>query len=316
MESKKKLLLGGSPCTHWSIAQRNNRETQPEGIGWELFLNYVIAIEKYQPDYFLYENNKSMSKAIEKEITKYLGFGPICINSKKVCPQNRNRFYWVGKRNPDGTYSKVEVLQPNDKHIYIEDVIDISMCRPTQNLLVDLHMVNPPLQFHSDGMYQLGYVGNTNSQSNRVYDIKGKSPCLQANGGGAGAKTGLYWYYGKIVALNSLGAEVLQTLPKGYTSMVSSNKALKLIGNGWTVDVISHILSHIPEITTALIEVLSMYDGISCGHVALDRLGANITKYYATEIDTTAISVTQANYPNTIQLGDAFQVREDTWCIL
>ena len=58
-----KLLIGGSPCTHWSIAQTKNRETEASGIGWELFLNYRIARDKYQPDFFLYENNKSMSPA-------------------------------------------------------------------------------------------------------------------------------------------------------------------------------------------------------------------------------------------------------------
>lgn len=68
-----KLLIGGSPCTHWSIAQTKNRETEPSGIGWELFENYLIALEKYKPDFFLYENNKSMSAAIRAQITKELG---------------------------------------------------------------------------------------------------------------------------------------------------------------------------------------------------------------------------------------------------
>lgn len=48
-----KILIGGSPCTHWSIAQTKNRETEASGIGWELFLNYRIARDKYQPDFFL-----------------------------------------------------------------------------------------------------------------------------------------------------------------------------------------------------------------------------------------------------------------------
>lgn len=65
-----KLQIGGSPCTYWSIAQTNNRETEPSGMGWELFENYLIALEKFKPDFFLYENNKSMSKAIRDEITK------------------------------------------------------------------------------------------------------------------------------------------------------------------------------------------------------------------------------------------------------
>jgi DNA (cytosine-5)-methyltransferase 3A len=51
-----KLLLGGSPCTNWSIAKTEGRETEPSGIGWELFKNYIIAKEKFNPDFFLYEN--------------------------------------------------------------------------------------------------------------------------------------------------------------------------------------------------------------------------------------------------------------------
>ena len=67
-----RLLLGGSPCTHWSIAQTKNRETEPSGLGWELFKNYLIAREKYKPDYFLYENNKSMASAIRAGCRKKL----------------------------------------------------------------------------------------------------------------------------------------------------------------------------------------------------------------------------------------------------
>lgn len=95
-----KLLIGGSPCTHWSIAQTKNRETEASGIGWELFLNYRIARDKYQPDYFLYENNKSMSPAIRAQITAELGVEPVLINSALVSAQNRQRLYWAGKRNP------------------------------------------------------------------------------------------------------------------------------------------------------------------------------------------------------------------------
>lgn len=107
-----KLLIGGSPCTHWSIAQTKNRETEASGIGWELFLNYRIARDKYQPDYFLYENNKSMSSAIRAQITAELGVEPVLINSALVSAQNRQRLYWAGKRNPDGTYSQVPVELP------------------------------------------------------------------------------------------------------------------------------------------------------------------------------------------------------------
>lgn len=86
-----KLLLGGSPCTHWSIAQTRNRETQPEGLGWELFRNYLIARERYGPDFYLYENNKSMAPAIRAQITAELGVEPILINSALVSAQSRQR---------------------------------------------------------------------------------------------------------------------------------------------------------------------------------------------------------------------------------
>ena len=68
-----------------------------------------------------------------------------------------------------------------------------------------------------------------------------------------------------------------------------------------------------PGITGKPLEVLSMYDGMSCGRLALDKLGAWVAAYWATEIDKYAIKTTQANFPDTVQLGDAFQVREDGW---
>ena len=105
----------------------------------------------------------------------------------------------------------------------------------------------------------------------------------------------------------------LQTVPEDFVFPVSDTQAYKMLGNGWTVDVIAHILSYCPGITTEPLEVLSMYDGMSCGHLALDKLGANVFRYYATEIDKYAIKTTQTNFPDTVQLGDAFQVRDDEW---
>lgn len=107
----------------------------------------------------------------------------------------------------------------------------------------------------------------------------------------------------------------LQTVPDTYIFPVSDTQAYKMLGNGWTVDVIAHILSFIPEITTDEINVMSMYDGMSCGHIALDKLGANVGKYYATEIDKYAIQTAKKNYPEMIHLGDAYQVRNEDWSI-
>lgn len=109
-----KILIGGSPCTFWSIAQHNGRETQAEGLGWELFKNYVIAKEKFQPDYFLYENNKSAAQAIKDQIQEELGQELMYINSALVSAQNRQRFYVFNW----------EVEQPADRKIYLRDILE------------------------------------------------------------------------------------------------------------------------------------------------------------------------------------------------
>lgn len=121
-------LIGGSPCTYWSIAQTNNRETTASGMGWELFSQYVRALHEAKPKYFIYENNKSMSKDIRRSIDEAFGFEAVLINSALVSAQNRQRLYWVGRRNDDGTYSKVDVPQPQDRGILLKDVLEDGCC--------------------------------------------------------------------------------------------------------------------------------------------------------------------------------------------
>jgi len=362
-----KLLIGGSPCTHWSIAQTKNRETEPSGLGWELFLNYKIALQKYGPDYFLYENNKSIAPAIRAQISRELGVEPVLINSALVSAQNRQRLYWVGRRNPDGTYSQVLVEQPEDRGIILRDILESGVCWKekayTLRASAGQHqgMSNILRSITTNGKF--GYLGAAEparigtiestaknadfySQQYRVYSPDGKSVTLCGQGGGVGAKTGLYavpvtrngktypiyevrdgqitingqQYPIRLVdgfyiirKLTVTECKRLQTVPDSYAFPVSNTQAYKMLGNGWTVDVIAHIMSHFDGITTEPVEVLSMYDGMSCGHIALDKLGAHITNYYATEIDKYAIQTTQHNFPSTIQLGDAFQVRDDCW---
>ena len=118
------FLIGGSPCTYWSIAQTKNRETVASGMGRELFSQYVRALHEAKPKYFIYENNKSMSKDIRTSIDKAFGFEAVLINSALVSAQNRQRLYWVGRRNEDGTYSQVPVEQPVDRCILLRDVLE------------------------------------------------------------------------------------------------------------------------------------------------------------------------------------------------
>lgn len=88
-----KILLGGSPCTYWSISKTKGRETAASGAGWELFLNYRIAKEKFQPDFFLYENNWSASADIKNQIQEELQCELFRMNSSLVSAQSRDRFY-------------------------------------------------------------------------------------------------------------------------------------------------------------------------------------------------------------------------------
>ncbi len=442
---------------HWSIAQTKNRETKAEGIGWELFLNYRIARDKYQPDYFLYENNKSMSPAIREQITAELGVEPVLINSALVSAQNRQRLYWVGRRNPDGTYSQVAVEQPVDRGILLRDILETGTAWREKAYTLKANYSKASDASYFDGGHfpapgaaepvRIGTIENDaknqsyDSQQYRIYSVDGKGGTLtaKANGGGCdGSTTGWYavpagmaWrgredsskfemrddqksnsitavghqsrlvieaapsppmrvpeatklgytdiqpgdcvdlampssktrrgrsmkhksnclttscdFYeycgtldkpiyevrdGKIRVgdkeypiklrdgcyiirkLTVTECKRLQTVPDTYVFPVSDTQAYKMLGNGWTVDVIVHIMSYFDGLTAEPVEVLSMYDGMSCGHIALDKLGVEITTYYATEIDKYAIQTTQHNFPNTVQLGDAFQVRDLDW---
>ena len=368
-----KLTIGGSPCTHWSIAKKQGRETEPEGQGWELFQNYKIALEKFRPEYFLYENNNSISAAIKERITAELGVEPIMINSALVSAQSRKRVYWT---NIPG------VRQPKDRGVVVRDILEsgIPLTEKAYTLKANYIHTNEVNALDYDhfpapmaaepmriGTIESGTRTNHDSKPFRVYSTDGKAVTLQGEAGGYGAKTGLYAVpiypnfgaikvpitfdaEGQMVAeiegrrrviyevqggritikgqqypvkladgfyiirkLTILECKRLQTVPDSYIFPVSNTQAYKQLGNGWTVDVIAHILSFCPGITEKPLEVLSMYDGMSCGRLALDKLGASVAAYWATEIDKYAIKTTQANFPDTVQLGDAFQVREDGW---
>lgn len=108
------ILIGGSPCTHWSIAKKG-RETTSSGAGWDLFMQYKRALTESECRYFLYENNHSIHKDIKAAITQKLGVEPIMINSALVSAQNRKRCYWT---NISG------VTQPEDRGILLRDILE------------------------------------------------------------------------------------------------------------------------------------------------------------------------------------------------
>lgn len=286
-------------CTYWSIAQKNNRETEASGLGWELFSQYVRAVKEVQPKFFIYENNKSMSNAIRESITKTFGFEPICINSALVSAQNRQRLYWVGKRNADGTYSKVDVKQPEDRGILLKDILDGVTDRDKGRAVIGSTGRTTTREYFIKSQGNMSFesvrVGAlprpngelSTSQAMRVYSTEGKSVNLVSGGGGMGGKTGLYaipvefendkpikatscadgktytvfevknglitikgkeypiklvdGYY-IIRKLTVSECKRLQTVPEWYEFPVSDTRAYQMLGNGWTVDVIAHLI--------------------------------------------------------------------------
>lgn len=298
----KKLLIGGSPCTYWSISQKpDTRETVAEGLGWELFKNYLIALEKFKPNYFLYENNESISKEIQKEIEKSLGVELLHLDSASVSAQKRQRIYGTN-------ITGVEV--PEDRGIKVKDILVPGFKR--ENIINEVKFNGKDDTVDNNRIVRIGTIGK-GGQGERVYSINGKSCTLSANGGGRGAKTGLYLIEGQVRKLNIIEAERLQTLPDNYTKAIKEGQRYKAVGNGWTAEMIIHILSYMNIPKDELLVVLSLYDGIATGRYCLEKLGYTNVKYYAYEIDENPVKCALDNYPDIIECGDAFRVREDNW---
>lgn len=317
-----KILIGGSPCTYWSVAQKKGREVEAEGLGWELFRNYLIAKEKFKPDFFLYENNKSAAQPIKDQISHELGVDLMHINSALVSAQNRQRFYAFNWN----------VDQPADRGIMLKDILETATSEKGYELRTPAVGVGCRNRREDDGKLYRRFetsgiekanaltasghqsrlvVTNQNGEDLPVYEvvngeieIKGKKYPIKLPDG----------YY-VIRKLTPTECERLQTLPDGYTSAVSATQRYRGLGNGWTAEVIIHILTgalkDVPR--DEEIVVLSMYDGIGTGRYCLDKMGFTNVTYYAYEIDKPAMTVALSNYPDIIQLGDAFDLRRDDW---
>ena len=227
------VIIGGFPCQDLSINKKDREGLEGKRSG--LFWHLVRAIKEVNPKYFLVENNYKMPKKDQDIITKTLGVEPILIYSGKVSAQSRYRLYWTNIPN---------VQQPEDLHIYLKDIVEHSATKEKD--LVDITKFNDKIYNNCDRPARIGTIGK-GGQGERVYSIEGKSVTLKANGGGRGAKSGLYLIDGKVRKPTPIECERLQTLPDNYTACLSDNERLKVIGNGWTVDVIAHIFSYFPD---------------------------------------------------------------------
>lgn len=341
----KKILLGGSPCTFWSISQApGTREVKAEGEGWELFLNYLIAKKKFRPDFFLYENNKSAAEAIKRQIADELKVDLMYINSALVSAQNRNRFYafnWKAEQPQDRGIKFIDILENGETYqekahtlttrsgfnATIKDTL-----RKKRNSIIALpigqtkdkkaYCVTANYQNGAGGDYTahtlkkgvksvVAEIADEQTEGEKTYIVKNKTVKIREESYDIDLPDGIYCFR----KMTPTECERLQTMPDGYTKAASNRQRYKMLGNGWTAEVIIHLLKEglkdVPRDEELI--VLSMYDGIGTGRYCLEKLGFTNITYYAYEIDKYAVMVALDNYPDIIEMGDAFQLRNDDW---
>lgn len=232
------LLIGGSPCKGISRLNQNQEGLMHKEsiLFWE-YVRIYKEIKQENPDlYFLLENTHGNKEATET-ITEIMGVEPISINSKLLSAQNRPRYYWT---------NIPEVTQPEDKNITTLDVFDFSGEIVPENRIKWLESES------GKNSVKKGYT--------RINPYP-KSGCITANGHKKWnenyiLKDGVYKY------LSIKELEELQTWDNGYCDGLSYDEAYDLIGDGWTVDVISHILSFMPIKEKAINKQMTIFDYI------------------------------------------------------
>ena len=295
-----KLLIGGSPCTFWSVAQRKHRETEPDGMGWELFKNYLLAQEKFSPDLFLYENNVSAASAVKQEIRERLAVGGgkyIEINSALVSHKIERDFTSTTAEKSNSLEIEAFCFQIFSKAGFRAEIRACASFRhttkknendyfPRRRGTVAFEPVGVGYRNRreADGKLYRRFETHCEPKANAITTVqtdsmvaiesgaKHEKPCYEVKDGKIEIKGRTYairlpdGFY-TIRKLTPIECERLQTMPDNYTAAVSASQRYKALGNGWTAEVIKHILGaglRSVDRNEKLL-VLSMYDGIGTG---------------------------------------------------
>tara|TARA_B110000208_G_scaffold27583_1_gene36048 strand:- start:946 stop:1932 length:987 start_codon:yes stop_codon:yes gene_type:complete len=265
LNNKIDLIIGGSPCQGFSRAGKGLNFEDPRS---KLFFEFVRLIKECKPKYFMLENVK-MNKESRDIISEYLGVEPIYIDSALLSAQTRKRYYWTNIPN---------ISEPMDKGIILKDIIQTT--EELKGSKVDERMVtNKGKAYCLTARYsgatwwnsiersqrtmiriedkvcfpeatKKGYVAAgigqgidiqyPNSQTRRGRLLKEKSHCIQAGSVNQGIINEKYNWR----KLTPIECERLQTVPDNYTEGVSNSQRYKMLGNGWTVKVIEHVLTN------------------------------------------------------------------------
>ena len=215
------LLIGGSPCqdlcsmgSHKGLAGKKS----------SLFFEFARALKEVEPKYFLLENNASMTKENKAIITRIMGVEPIMINSVDFTPQVRKRLYWTN----------IPILKWTPKDSSLIDIAQST--KEKREFLISDKVIK-----YSSEEYAGRKIQKTVSAS--IRNLNEKSRCLSTRSYDIGSNSGLCLFQdGQYYVATPIECERLQSLPDNYTFGISNPQRYKCIGNGWTVDVIAHIL--------------------------------------------------------------------------
>ena len=220
------LLIGGSPCQDLSVAKIGGKGL--EGEKSSLFFHYLRALQECKPKYFLLENVASMKNEERDKISEFLGVQPVAINSNLVSALERNRYYWT---NIPG------ITQPEDKGLFFSDVAENDVEDRYYFTEKSYEGVRKVLRRSKEkGLgFRSGIIENPAYEKFKNLDANYHKGC-------DGKRSMIREPDGRLRMATPIEAERLQTLPDGYTAGVSNTQRYKCLGNGWTVDVIAHIL--------------------------------------------------------------------------
>jgi len=229
--SKIDILFAGFPCQSWSLAGKQQGLNDERGQLVYSMTDILVEIRRYNPNVkFLFENVK-MKPEYLKILNDEIGVDPIRINSSLVSAGLRDRYYWT---NIEG------VTQPIDKNISLRDILESGTVDRDKSLCITKRYEG----FSGSQSYlRRRYFGKSMGQS--VFE--GCNPARQRELWEIDDRKEYPSSEGKIRSLSTKECERIQTLPEGYVENAIGNnqKAKGIIGNGWTVDVIAHILKEL-----------------------------------------------------------------------
>lgn len=261
------LLIGGSPCQSFSFAgKRKGMSTKDEqeiltlehylqlksdGFEFEgqsyLFWEYMRLLNEVKPKYFLLENVE-MGDKWERILNKAIGVNGIHINSSLLSAQNRKRIYWtnIGMQS-SGLFGHMQsiIQQPKDKGILLKDILENEV---DEKYYLSDKMINGFLNHNKRHIEEKNQTGFNWKPTNG----NKKAACLRANAALAATDNSVIIHNtipinSRIRRLNPVECERLQTVKDNYTNHVSDSQRYKMLGNGWTIDVISYIFDYLKK---------------------------------------------------------------------